>query len=124
MLQANRFLNLSRAKKKDLSLKIRRLITSSVNTEEDIPHLLQHVFTKNFNYGLHSKAMDYIEKKAIVSNISHALKEIRLKEHQSGAFRAIVAAACGKNIKKKRIAHQLKISKNSVTRVNNVWKFI
>lgn len=117
MLQTNRFLNLSRAKKKDLSLKIRRLITSSVNTEEDIPHLLQYVFTKNFNYGLHSKAMDYVEKTAIVSNISHALKEIRLKEHQSGAFRAIVAATCGNNIKKKRTAYQLKISKNSVTRV-------
>lgn len=123
MLQANRFKDQTRGKKRALASKIQRLILSSVNSVEDIPDLLHYVFSPSFNYGLHHKAKDYAEKSAIISNISSALKQIRLKEHQSGTFRAVIAAACGKNIKKGRVAHHLKISRNSVTRVTNVLLF-
>ena len=111
------FVNLSRAKKRTLVLKIRNLITSSVCTKEDIPHLLKSVFTKNFDYGLCGRSQDLIEKNAIIKNVRRSLKEIRNKEHQSGTFRAIVTVCSGDNISKGRLAHQLRIARNSVIRV-------
>src|SRR5690242_20403465 len=111
------FLNLSRAKKRTLVLKIRNLITSSVATKENIPHLLKCVFTKKFDYGICGRSQNLIEKKAIIRNVRRSLTEIRNKEHQSGTFRAIVTVCSGDNISKERLAHQLKIARNSVIRV-------
>ena len=75
------FSGLSRWKKHKLVSKIRSLIISSVTTSNDIPHLLSLVFTKNFNYGIHLKAVDYAEKTAIINNLSKSLSQIRKKEH-------------------------------------------
>jgi len=55
MLQANRFKDKTRGKKRALASKIQRLILSSVNSVEDIPDLLHYVFSPSFNYGLHHK---------------------------------------------------------------------
>jgi hypothetical protein len=112
-----RFTDLSRARRRKIVNDIRTFITQSVPDLEDIPTVLKLVFNKNFDYGLHKKAKNNAEQSAIISNLQQSLKQIANKEHQSGTFRAIVSTAMGTNIHKQRLAHHLKISRNSVTRV-------
>ena len=79
--------------------------------------LLSAVFSSQFNHGMHSRSKDYHAKSAIVENIVNELDNLKRKEHQSGAFRALVSACAGSNITQAELARQLKIHRNAVRAV-------
>ena len=60
---------------------------------------------------------NYHAKSAIVENIVNELDNLKRKEHQSGAFRALVSACAGSNITQAELARQLKIHRNAVRAV-------
>ena len=84
--------------------------------------LLRAVFTKNFDHGLHVRSKDYLAKSAIIENISQELNTLRRKEHQSGAFQAVLSACCGSNISSLELARQLKVHRHSVRKVFYILK--
>ena len=84
--------------------------------------LLRAVFTKNFDHGLHVRSKDYLAKSAIIENISQELNTLRRKEHQSGAFQAVLSACCGSNISSLELARQLKVHRHTVRKVFYILK--
>ena len=99
--------------------KIRRSLCRYV-AKEDIKKLVKAVFTKKFDHGIFSRSRDYFEKAAIVSNIAKELAALKNKEHQSGAFRALLSACCGANICSSSVAKQLKIHRNTIKKVKTI----
>ena len=101
--------------RKSLVHKIRRVLSKYI-VSKDIPKLVRSVFTKNFDYGMHDTSKDYLAKSAIVENIARELVTLRRKEHQSGAFQALLSACTGSNITVLEVANQLKVHRNTVSK--------
>ena len=101
--------------RKSLVHKIRRVLSKYI-VSKDIPKLVRSVFTKNFDYGMHATSKDYLAKSAIVENIAKELVTLRRKEHQSGAFQALLSACTGSNITVLEVANQLKVHRNTVSK--------
>ena len=95
----------------------RKILVHKYIVSKDIPKLVGSVFTRNFEYGMHATSKDYLAKSAIVENIARELVTLRRKEHQSGTFQALLSACTGPNITILEVANQLKVHRNTVSKV-------
>jgi hypothetical protein len=77
--------------RKRIIYKVRRTLSKHV-VPGDIVKVIKSVFTEAFNHGLHARSKDYVAKAAVVENIATELSILKEKEHQSGAFKALVSA--------------------------------
>ena len=107
---------INQTRRAKIVFKIRKLILKYGNLT-NMNKLLSAVFSSQFNHGMHSRSNDYHAKSAIVENIVNELDNLKRKEHQSGAFRALVSACAGSNITQAELARQLKIHRNAVRAV-------
>ena len=111
-----RWRNIPPLNRKAIVRRIRNLISRDVE-RVDINKLLKSVFTKKFDFGMHEMAIDYPHKSAIVNSIARELMDLKRKEHQSGAFRALVSACARGNLPVAELARQLKIHRNTAKKV-------
>jgi len=112
-----RWRNIPPLNRKAIVRRIRNLICRDVE-RVDINKLLKSVFTKKFDFGMHEMAIDYPHKSAIVNSIARELMALKRKEHQSGAFRALVSACARGNLPVAELARQLKIHRNTAKSVS------